>query len=81
MAGQGQLGLGLDGIRQAQHRQRHARLGQLANGQQGQLPRREKHRIKTFLLSQAGHPHLDLGDDAKAPFRAHDQLAQVRPRR
>ncbi|MCY1337696.1 hypothetical protein D9M69_235310 [compost metagenome] len=77
MAGQGQLGFGLDGIRQAQHRQRYARLGQLADRRQRLVPARQEHRIEALVLGQPADPHLDLGDHPEAPFRAKHHFAQV----
>ena len=75
MAGQGQLSFSLDGVGQAQHRQRHASLSQAANGAQRLLPVGQKHRIEILLLGQAGDAHLDLGNDAEAPFRTHEDFA------
>ena len=78
VAGQGQLGLGLDGVGQAQHRQRHARLHQGADAGQSLLPAGQEHGKELLLLGQPGDPYLDLGDHPEAPFRTEDQLAQIR---
>ncbi|RMS60550.1 hypothetical protein ALP65_04687, partial [Pseudomonas aeruginosa] len=81
MAGQGQLGHGFHGVGQAQHRQRHARLGQLAGGLQGLLPVRQEDAVEALVLGQRRDPHLHRGNDPEASLRAQHQFAQVRSRR
>ncbi|MNQ68896.1 hypothetical protein D3C85_834670 [compost metagenome] len=81
MTGQGQLGLGFDGVGQAQHGQRHARLGQAADALESLFPVGHEDRVEILLLGQPADPHAHLGDDAETPFRAQHQLAQVRTRR
>lgn len=61
-----QLGHGFHGVGQAQHRQRHARLGQLAGGLQGLLPVRQEDAVEALVLGQRRDPHLHRGNDPEA---------------
>ncbi|MNI87631.1 hypothetical protein D3C73_1448430 [compost metagenome] len=78
MPGEGQLGFSFRGIRQAQHRQRHTCLGQLADSLQGPVPVGQKHPVETLVRWQRTDPHLDLGNDPEAPFTAQHHFAQIR---
>ncbi|MNF85168.1 hypothetical protein D3C84_675550 [compost metagenome] len=78
MARQGQLGFGFHGVGQAQHRQRHAGLGQLADGLQGAVPVGQEHTVEAFIGRQRADPHLDLGNDPETAFAAQHHFAQIR---
>jgi hypothetical protein len=59
MTGQGQLSFSFDGVGQAQHRQRHARLQpMLRMAFSALLPVGQEHRVELLLLGQFGDTHL-----------------------
>ncbi|MNO54953.1 hypothetical protein D3C76_454340 [compost metagenome] len=79
MTGQRQLRFGFHGVGQAQHRQRNARLSQLADGLQCLGPRGQKYTVETLIGRQRTDPHLDLGNDPETALATQHHFAQIRP--
>ena len=77
--GQREVGFGLDGVGQPQHRQRQPALHQRAHSGLGAVPVGQKEGMKAFVPRQGRDAHRGLGQDAKAPLRAQHQLAQIWP--
>ena len=78
VAGQREAGLGLNAIAESRHAQRQPALDQRAHSGFGGVPVWQKNGVKTLVLGQWADAHRDLGQNAKATFRAHHQFAHVR---
>ncbi|MNF51701.1 hypothetical protein D3C84_330250 [compost metagenome] len=77
VTGQRQLGFGFHRVGQTQHRQRHARLGQLADGLQRLGPIGQEHTVETFIGGQCADPYLHLGNDPEAALTTQHHFAQI----
>ena len=78
VAGQRQIGFGLDAVGQAQHRQREPALHQFAHGGLGGIPTGQKNGMEAFVFGQRRHAQRGLGQHAEAPLGTEHQFAQVR---
>ena len=75
----GELGLGLDRVGVAQHRQRHAGLRQGAHRGEAGVPVRKEDRVEALVRGARPDAQRHLGQEAEPAFAAEHRLAQVGP--